>query len=260
MIPDPLREFFANYQNLLWVLMVFADLGMTVAFYRLFGKLGLYMVVVLDIMLCNLVGPIITKVFFMNTSMGAIIYSGIYFATDLLGERYGRREANRAVMLGFAASVAVVFFGLASLLFVPTPDPGKQDFAVNSHNALRTLFDFTPRFVFGSLLAYLLSQTHDVWIYHVIKRRTKGKHLWLRNNGSTILSQAIDTAVYGIVVWWAIFDFATAVELALVKYVFKVIIALLDTPFIYWAVRWDVHDKDWSFDANERPQVAAAEG
>jgi len=59
-------------------------------------------------------------------------------------------------------------------------------------------------------------------------------------------SQAIDTVIYGVVVWWAIFDFRTAMELALVKYMFKVIIALLDTPFLYWARTWDVSDRDWN--------------
>ena len=246
MLTETMREVAAAHQNLLWLATVLLDLGLTLVLFRVFGKMGLYAVVVLDIMLCNLVGPKITVVLGFNTSMGAIIYSGIYFATDLLGERYGKREANRAVFVGFAVSIVVVVFGLLSLLFTPSADPEKQAFANSIHGALSVLFNFTPRFVFGSLLAYLLSQTHDVWMFHLLRDKTKGKHLWLRNNVSTITSQAIDTVVYGIVVWWAIFDLRTAIELALVKYVFKVIIALLDTPFIYWAQNWDVRDRDWS--------------
>lgn len=249
MISPSVAEFFGAHQEMLWVLTVILDLGLTVLLYRIFGKMGLYTVIILDIMLCNIVGPKITMVFGLNTSMGAIIYSGIYFATDLMGERYGRREANRAVMVGFAASVGVVVFGLLSLLYVPTPDPDKSGFANDVHNALTMLFGFTPRFVFGSLLAYLLSQTHDVWMFDFLKRKTQGRHLWLRNNVSTITSQAIDTAVYGLVVWWAIFDLRTAFELALAKYVFKVAIALIDTPFIYWARTWDVSTKDWNDEA-----------
>ena len=87
----------------------------------------------------------------------------------------------------------------------------------------------------GSLLAYLISQSFDVWIFHLIKIKTKGKHLWLRNNLSTILSQLIDTSIYGLVVWWGIVDFATAMQLAGAKYVFKVVIAMIDTAFLYWA-------------------------
>jgi uncharacterized integral membrane protein (TIGR00697 family) len=99
--------------------------------------------------------------------------------------------------------------------------------------------------VFGSLLAYLISQRFDVWVFHLIKKKTRGRHLWLRNNGSTMLSQAIDTIIYGVVVWLGVVDFATAMQLALAKYFFKVIIALIDTPFIYLARDWDVRDKDW---------------
>ena len=234
------------HQNSLLIFVVMRDLGVTLLLFRVFGKTGLYAVIVLNIMLSNLIGPKITVIFGFNTSMGVIIYSGIYFATDLLGERYGKREANRAVFVGFAVSVMVVMFGLLSLLFIPTPDPQKHKFASDIHEALSLLFSYTPRFVFGSLLAYLVSQTHDVWMYHFLRMKTKGKHLWIRNNVSTMTSQAIDTVIYGVVVWWAIFDFRTAMELALAKYMFKVIIALLDTPFLYWARTWDVTDRDWN--------------
>ncbi len=111
--------------------------------------------------------------------------------------------------------------------------------------------------MFGSLFAYLVSQTHDVWMFHYLKRKTQGRHLWLRNNLSTITSQAIDTVVYSTVVWWAVMDLGTAIELALAKYVFKVIIALLDTPFIYWARTWDVSKHDWHDDQDPAPNGAA---
>ena len=245
MIPEALEVYVAAHQNGLWLFTVGLELAMTVLMYHYFGKMGLYSVITLNIMLSNLVGPKITTIFGMDTSMGVIFYSGIYFATDLLSERYGKREANRAVILGFAASVGVVVIATISLLYVPTQSPEKAQFASDVDGALHLLFGYTPRFVFGSLLAYIISQTHDVWLYHKLKDATHGKHLWLRNNVSTIASQAIDTAVYSLVVWWAIFDLSTAISLALAKYVFKVIIALLDTPFLYWARRWDKRHLDW---------------
>jgi uncharacterized integral membrane protein (TIGR00697 family) len=79
----------------------------------------------------------------------------------------------------------------------------------------------------------------------MMKRKTRGRHLWLRNCASTMTSQVIDTTIYSLVVWWAIYDLRTAVELAGVKYILKFLIAVLDTPFIYWARRWNVNDKDW---------------
>ncbi len=84
-----------------------------------------------------------------------------------------------------------------------------------------------------------MSQTFDVWIFHRIKVLTDGKYLWLRNNVSTITSQALDTFLYTFV--WVIgteLSFAAAFGIALTKYVFKVIIALVDTIFIYWVRKW----------------------
>ena len=101
-----------------------------------------------------------------------------------------------------------------------------------------SILNFTPRFVFGSLFAYLISQSFDVWFFHVIKKRTRGRHLWLRNNLSTMTSQTIDTLLYSLVVWWGVVDLQTAIQLGMVKYVFKIAIAAFDTPFIYWARSW----------------------
>lgn len=169
-----------------------------------------------------------------------IFYSTIFFATDLLGEKHGRAVANQAVLLGFGVSVIIVVMMSMSLLYLPSTRPESAIFSGEIHQAFSTIMDFTPRFVFGSLFAYLISQSFDVWFFHRVKEWTDGKHLWIRNNLSTITSQGIDTVLYAVVVWWGIFDLQTAFQLALAKYVFKVFIAAFDTPFIYWARGWDV--------------------
>ncbi len=194
-------------------------------------------------MLSNLQGPKLTVILGMETSIGVILYSGIYFATDLLSEKYSKREAQRAVLLGFVASVITIVVIYISLLFLPSPQ--HLEFSEDIHHAIATLFGFTPLFVFGSLLAYLISQSFDVWIFHLIKQKTRGKHLWLRNNASTLSSQALDTVLYGFVVWAPVVGLWVALKLAAAKYIFKVIIALIDTIFIYWARNWDIKDKDW---------------
>lgn len=182
----------------------------------------------------------------METSLGVILYSGIYFATDLLSEKYGKREANRAVLAGFGASVIIVFMISISMLYLPSTNPKTAGFSKDVHDAFNTLFDFAPRFVLGSLLAYYISQRFDVWMFHYIKSKTGPQHLWLRNNLSTMSSQAIDTLLYSLIVWWGKVDLETAISLGLAKYVFKVIIALIDTPFIYWGRSWNLKSKDWA--------------
>jgi len=240
MIPDSVASFFHQNQDLLWMITLALDLSMTLLLYRLFGRLGLTAAIVLAILLANLQGPKLTVILGMETSLGVIFYSSIFFATDLLGEKYGRAVANQAVLLGFGVSVIIVVMMSMSLLYLPSSRPESIVFSGEIHQAFSRILDFTPRFVFGSLLAYLISQSFDVWLFHKVKDWTQGKHLWIRNNLSTITSQALDTALYAVIVWWGIFDLETAFRLALAKYFFKVFIAAFDTPFIYWARGWDV--------------------
>jgi len=225
-------------QEIWWLVTLVVDLSAAILLYRLFGRIGLYAVVVFSLLLANIQGPKLTIIFGLQTSMGVILYSSIYFATDLLSEKYGKAEAQRAVLLGFAISVLLVVMTQIGLQFVPSSNPKTAEFAASVHGAMITLFDYTPRFVAGSLLAYLISQSLDVWVFHRIKNATGGRHLWLRNTGSTLISQALDTLIYGLVVWWGLVDFVTALQLAAAKYVFKFFIAVIDTPFIYIARRW----------------------
>ena len=238
MIPTELHGFFQANQDLLWLTTVLLDLALTVLMYRIFGRQGLLACIVLAILLSNLQGPKLTTIFGLQTSLGVIFYSGIFFATDLLSEKYGRMQANRAVIIGFAVSVITVLMLSIALEFQPTTDPETAALSRDIQDSFATILNFTPRFVFGSLFAYLISQTFDVWFFHFIKKRTHGRHLWLRNNLSTMTSQIIDTLLYSLVVWWGVVELSTAIQLGIVKYGFKLAIAAFDTPFIYWARSW----------------------
>lgn len=234
-----IQELLTN-QELLWVLTVVYDLGLAILLYRFFGKHGLYTAVVLGIVLGNLQGGKVSELEFFGhsftVSMGAILYSGIYFATDLLNEKFGRAEANRAVMLGFVANVAVMITLVLSVQFKPSNITGS---ALEVHKAISTLAIYSPAFVIGSLTAYLISQTFDVWLFHKIRSYTGESKLWLRNNLSTITSQLLDTMIYQFT--WVIatgMEWKVAFLLAATKYVFKVLMALVDTVFIYWVRKW----------------------
>ena len=233
-------EFFSQNPELLWIFTVFYDLTLAIILFYFFGKNGLYTAVILGIILANLQGGKVSELtIFGNTfvvSMGAIMYSGIYFATDLLNEKYGRAEANRAVMLGFVANIAVMITLVISVQFKPSEITGS---ALEVHNAITTLAYYSPAFVIGSLTAYLVSQSFDVWFFNWLKQKTNGSKLWLRNNLSTITSQLIDTLIYQFTWVFATgMDWNTALMLALTKYVFKVLIAAIDTIFIYWVKKW----------------------
>ena len=253
MLPDFLVAFFQANQELLWFFTIAADLCMTLMLFRLFGRDGLYASIILGIVLSNLQGPKLTMIFGVETSMGVILYSGIYFATDLLNERFGQREAARAVMLGFVCTITAIAAFTISLLYLPSTQPDHAGFARDVHEALVVLTDFTPRFVLGSLAAYLISQQLDVWVYARIRRATAGRLLWLRNNASTMIAQLADTVIYALVAWWGLVSLQDALMLGAVKYVIKLFIAALDTPFIYWARSWRDHPRD-----RDRPRPDAA--
>jgi uncharacterized integral membrane protein (TIGR00697 family) len=215
------------------------DLAFTILMYRMFGRDGLLGCIILSILLANLQGPKLTTIFGLQTSLGVIFYSSIFFATDLLSEKYGRAMANRAVLIGFSVSCILVLMLSIALLFLPSTDPETAEFSNRIQQSFENILNFTPRFIFGSLLAYLISQSLDVWLFHWIRKKTDGRMLWLRNNGSTMISQAVDTLIYSLVVWWGVVELSTAIQLGLVKYGFKLAIAAIDTPFIYWAISWN---------------------
>jgi len=234
-LPVDISVFFAANQELLWLTTLMLDLAATVLLYRLFGRAGLQVAIATAIILANLQGPKLTIIFGLETSLGVIFYSSIFFATDVLSENYGKEAAAKAVWMGFVVSVIVLMMMSLGLLFLPSNNPETAAFSADIHTSFATILDFSPRFVFGSLLAYLISQRFDVWAFHKIKTMTNGRWLWLRNNGSTMASQAVDTTLYSLIVWWGTVDLHTALALGGAKYVFKLVIAAIDTLFIYWA-------------------------
>lgn len=235
MIPQSLTEFYAGNQDLLWLTTLLLDLGFTVLLYRLFGKAGLQVAIAVAIILANLQGPKLTVIFGVQTSLGVIFYSSIFFATDVLSENYGRDEANKAVRMGFVVSVIVLLMMTISLLYQPSTRVQGAATSASIHEAYATIIDYTPRFILGSLFAYYVSQSFDVWAFHRIRQWTGERWLWLRNNLSTMTSQVVDTLLYSLVVWWGIVDLVTALQLGAAKYVFKLVIAAIDTGFVYWA-------------------------
>ena len=239
MFPESFQLYFSANQDLLYFITLVLDLGFTVLMYRFFGRYGLLACIVLSILLANLQCPKLTVIFGMETSLGVIFYSSIFFATDLMSEKFGKKAADNAVMMGFSVSAIILIMLSISLLFLPSTQ-NQQTFSTEVHESFVRILDFTPRFIFGSLFAYLISQRFDVWCFHKIKAWTNGRHLWLRNNLSTMASQTVDTTLYALVVWWGVVDLEQAISLGLAKMVFKIAIAAFDTPFIYWARSWSV--------------------
>jgi hypothetical protein len=158
---------------------------------------------------------------------GVITYSMIFFITDLISEKWGKKEAKQAVWAGFFSSLVLVI----SIYIVTSWQPAV--FATEFSEMFSKVLALTPRIVLASMVAYLISQHHDVWSFHFWKKVTKGKHLWVRNNASTIVSQFLDSVIFIAIAFYGVFPI---LHLILGQWVVKIIIALIDTPFMYGAV------------------------
>ena len=161
-------------------------------------------------------------------SVGILPYPITFLITDLISEIYGKKKANEVVFGGIIAS----FFAMG-IIYISNVVPATSWSPV-SDEMFSTVFGSTSIAVISSMLAYLFAQFVDIQIYHFWKSVTKGKHLWLRNNFSTFLSQFIDTATVLILlcsfgeIQWRLFS-----GLLMAGFLFKVIIAALDTPILY---------------------------
>ena len=180
--------------------------------------------------------PIETPVFgvkLFEVSVGILPYPITFLITDLISEIYGKQKANEVVVGGVFAS----FFAMG-IIFIANRVPA-TDWSPVSDGMFSEVFGSTSVAVLASMLAYLFAQFIDIQIYHYWKQLTKGKHLWLRNNCSTFLSQFIDTAtVLVLLCLFGEIEWHLFLGLLVAGVAFKVIIAALDTPFLYLGVYW----------------------
>lgn len=206
---------------------------------------SLFMVIFITmIVLTNIIG---VKLFVVNSvtlTTGIITYPLTFLITDIVCEVFGKKRASLMVVLGFFASIlSLVFINLAVML------PGSEVWINNSlgynsikdmQNAYESVFTLPGFLISASMLAYLVAQLIDVRIFHYLKKVTNEKKLWLRNNLSTMFSQLIDTIIVNsIFLYFGLnLDWDIIIKIIIASYLFKIIIALLDTPLVYIGVHY----------------------
>lgn len=174
---------------------------------------------------------------------GILVYPLTFLVTDLVSEVYGKRRADFMVLVGFLMSLLMLLIVQVALRVDPHPYwvPGENAFFASEteyQHAFQSVFALNGVLLVGSMLAYACAQLTDNWLYHFWKRLTGGKHLWLRNNGSTWVSQLVDTAVVNSILFYVGFgmEFMVGVKIMVTIYLYKLAIAALDTPLIYAGV------------------------
>ena len=206
--------------------------------YKIYFYLGALFIT--SLVVCNLIfqkffawHPIQITIFgeqLFEISVGLLPYPITFLITDIVSEMYGKKKANQLVKAGLFASVfslGIIYVGSAVNATSWSPVTNETFDAVFGNSIIA---------VFASMLAYLFAQFIDVHIYHFWKKKTKGKHLWLRNNFSTFTSQFVDTLVIlSLLCTFGPIDKSRFLGLLISGFIFKVIVAALDTPLLYLA-------------------------
>jgi len=204
--------------------------------YRLFGTMGLYAVSALATVVANIEVMVVVDAFGLEQTLGNVLFGVTFLITDILSENEGKKEANRAVYMGIFASLFFLVISQSWLLYTPAD----ADWAMPS---FRALFANTPRMLFASLSVYAVSQKFDVWLYHAwwdLTERKSGsgrRFLWLRNNGSTLISQLLNAVLFNCLAFLGVYDTPTLISIIVSSYVIYIFTSLLDTPFVYMARR-----------------------
>ena len=197
--------------------------------YKFFGKTGLFAWVALSTVLANIQVTKTIEIIGLTATLGNSLYASTFLATDILNEKYGRKEAKKAVWLGFSSLLIMVLVMQFGIQFIPAD----SDFAQGS---LETIFGLIPQIAIGSMVAYLASQHLDVYIFGALRKMfPKDSQFWIRNNGSTLLSQLLDTLIFTSIAFWGVFPFDVWLQIFISTYVLKFIVSILDTPFGYLA-------------------------
>jgi len=176
---------------------------------------------------------------------GVLAYSITFPITDVICEVWGKKRGKYVVFSGFITLLVALGLIRLTLIFPKAPFwTGEEAFA--------KVLGSTSRIIIASFIAYLVSQYHDVWAFHFWRNITKGRYLWLRNNASTFVSQFIDTAIFIIIAFYGVMPIFTLIK---GQYIIKLMIALLDTPLVYFGV-WLIRRGERNEDRDSRSSSA----
>ena len=194
---------------------------------KLFKKEGLYVWLSIATILANLTVCKMIDVFSFTTSLGNVLFASTFLATDIMSEKYSKKDAKKGVYLSIFSGITFIVITQLTLLFIPSSDD-----VVNE--AMKTLFAVSIRTTSASMLMFFISNMMDIHIYNKLKDKYPDK-LWLRNNVSTILCNCIENYFFNTLAFIGIFKMSVIISIATTTTIIEIIIALCDTPFLYIA-------------------------
>ncbi len=179
---------------------------------------------------------------FFNTvhvSVGILTVPLMFLITDIVEEVWGRATTKHFIRVGVLAMLLMIL-----ITYISVHLPPAARFA-ETNEAYKSIFTTSMRMAIASILAFYIAQMHDIWAFNFWKTKTKGKFLWLRNNLSTIVSQLLDSTIFMFVAFYDPIKFPAqlVIKLILPYYIFKILFAIIDTPFAYFGVWWAGKEK-----------------
>lgn len=229
--------------ELLLILSLFIYFATMLIFFKVFGKIGLFLWVILATLFANIEVLLQINAFGLDMTLGNVLFASSFLATDVLSERYGKDQARIGARLGVTTTITYIVFSKFWLMF----SPNEYDF---SYQAMQTLFDPVLRIALAGVVVYYICQRIDIFLYHLIWKSTtkitndKKKFLWVRNNGSTIVTQLVNNVLFTFFAFATIeigplyiegmvSEVSVLFSIFLTGWILMVLIAILDTPICY---------------------------
>jgi len=195
---------------------------------KLFGKVGVISWVGIATVLANIITAKNVDIGGLSVAIGTVLFASTFLATDILSECYSKKDAKKAVYIGLFSNIILIVSTQIALWYIPS----KFDYA---QEAMKTLFSLNLRISIASAVMYFISNIADIFIFNKIKDKMNGRHLWIRNNVSTIICNCIENFFFIGLAFWGIYDFKTILIIAGSTSVIETVVAILDTPFLYMA-------------------------
>ncbi len=208
-----------------YILWTLVDLSFLLIAFTLWGKMGIIAIIASNVIIMNLFVLKGIVLFGLNATGGNVLYASIFLGTDILTEYFGAKEARKAVFIGFLISL----FFLVATRFILLFTPAEWDLY---HAPMKLLFTPVWRIVGASMAAYIVAQNLDVLTYNWLKKKVPSQ-LWVRNNGSTWTSQLADSVIFCLLAFTGMYELRVIVGIVLSTYLLKVLVAVIDTPFLY---------------------------
>ena len=213
--------------EILLLLNVFLAFGAVLVFYRLFGKVGLFVWSAFAVVVANIEVAKCIDVFSFSTTLGNALFASSFLATDILNEMYGYEMSRKNALVCLVSVVAFVLFMQIDLRYIPN----SEDFVSDSMN---NLFIISPRICIASVSMMFVSSILNARMFDWLRRKYPAL-LWLRNNVSTVACQVVENFLFHSIAFYGVFSIQVICELTLTVSAIEAIIALLDTPFLYLA-------------------------